>query len=259
MLIDVHAHLSDTKYEGKGDEIAAFCAKNEPKIIIDSGADRASSENCYERSLRLSNVYCSVGVHPEYADKLTDDDLNRFAETYKSEKTVAIGEIGLDYHYETNPDRETQKKALIKQLKLAAELGAPVVLHIRDAHGDAIELLENNKSLLKNGFLLHCYSGSIELLARYEKLGAYFSYGGAVTFKNAKERPLVVKNTPIDKILLETDCPYMTPEPLRGRTNYPYYIEHTADKVAEFIGKTRKETEIITTANAVRLFTRIKI
>lgn len=259
MLIDVHAHLSDVSYEGKGDEIAAFCAKNEPKIIIDSGSDRLTSEDCYERSKRLSNVYCTVGIHPEFADKLTENDLKRFKEMWKSEKTVAIGEIGLDYHYETNPDRETQKKAFIEQLKLAHELGAPTVLHIRDAHGDAIEILENNKNLLKNGFLLHCYSGSKEMLARYALLGAYFSYGGAVTFKNAKERPEVVKNTPRDRILTETDCPYMTPEPLRGRKNYPYYIEHTADKIAEFLGITRKETEAITTANAVGLFGKIKL
>ncbi len=259
MLIDVHAHLSDISYDGKGDEIAAYCAQNEPKIIIDSGADRATSENCYERSRRMNNVYCAVGVHPEYADKLVAADVSRFAEMWRSDKTVAIGEIGLDYHYDNNPDRETQKKAFVTQLKLAHELGAPTVLHVRDAHGDCIEILENNKDLLENGLLLHCYSGSKEMLARYAKLGAYFSYGGAVTFKNARERAEVVKNTPIDRLLLETDCPYMTPEPLRGRKNYPYYIEHTADKIAEFIGKTRKETENITTANAARLFTKIRL
>lgn len=259
MLIDAHAHLSDKVFETDSEEIAAGRAFSEPRIIIDTGADRATSEDCFARAKKFSGIYCAVGVHPEYADKLTDDDLNRFAEMWKDGKTVAIGEIGLDYHYESNPDRETQKRAMIKQLVLACELGAPTVLHIRDAHGDAIKLLKENAELLKAGFLVHCYSGSKELVKEYAALGAYFSYGGAVTFRNAKDKPDIVRATPIDRIMLETDCPYMSPEPMRGRRNEPSYIRYTAIKIGEILGKSTEETEVITQANALRLFAKIKI
>lgn len=259
MLIDAHAHLSDERFKECAEEIASKTENSEPKIIVDTGADRATSEDCFLRAQKYKGIYCAVGVHPEYADKLTDEDVDRFKEMWEDVKCAAIGEIGLDYHYENNPDRETQKRAMIRQMRLAYEIGAPVVLHIRDAHGDAVKLLNENKELIKNGLLVHCYSGSKELVKEYAKLGAYFSYGGAVTFANAKDKPDIVRATPIDRIILETDCPYMSPEPMRGKRNEPSFIRFTARKIGEIIGKTEKETEDIIQANTLRLFKKIKI
>ena len=258
MLIDVHAHLSDKAFISDADEIAEKTAFCEPGIIIDTGADRESSENCYSRAQRYEKVYCVVGIHPEYADKVTTDDLKRIEEMWRSEKTVGIGETGLDYHYAENPDRETQKKAFGEMLELADGLGAPTVIHVRDAHGDTVKFLKENKKLIRSGFLIHCYSGSKELIEEYAKLGGYFSYGGAVTFRNAKDKPEIIKATPRDRIMLETDCPYMTPVPFRGKTNYPKYVSLVADKVSEVLGLERVEVERLTTENAKRLFTRIK-
>lgn len=259
MLIDVHAHLSDKAFICDADEIAEKTAFCEPGIIIDTGADRESSENCYSRAQRYEKIYCVVGIHPEYADKVTTDDIKRIEEMWRSEKTVGIGETGLDYHYAENPDRETQKKAFGEMLELADGLGAPTVIHVRDAHGDTVKFLKENKKLIRSGFLIHCYSGSKELIEEYAKLGGYFSYGGAVTFRNAKDKPEIIRATPRDRIMLETDCPYMTPEPMRGKRNEPSNIQYTAAKVAEILGISIEETEVITTRNAKSLFPKLKI
>ena len=258
MLIDVHAHLCDEKLREFKADIISDTENGLPDRIIDTGSSIETSLEAYENAVKYQRVFCAVGIHPEFADKVKSDDYDRLSLMWQNEKTVAIGEIGLDYHYDNNPSREVQKRVFCEQLELAYSLKAPIVIHVRDAYGDAYSVMEENASKLYYGTLIHCYSGSKEMVARFNKFDSYFSYGGVITFKNAKEKPEIIKNTPINRILLETDCPYMTPEPYRGRMNFPKNVKLVAKKLSEIIGKTQEETEEITAENAFRLFKKLK-
>ena len=167
---------------------------------------------------------------------------------------VAIGEIGLDYYRDLSP-RDVQKKVFETQIDLAHELGLPIVLHVRDAYGDTLDILKAKKDKLKNGILLHCYSGSKEMVREFSGFDAYFAFGGAVTYKGAK-REDVIREVKLDRLLLETDCPYMTPTPMRGKVklNEPAFISHTLRFVSDVLGKTEQEVEEIVVANAKRFF-----
>ena len=165
---------------------------------------------------------------------------------------MAIGEIGLDYYYDRSP-RIDQKSAFIKQIILADELGLPIVLHVRDAYGDTLEILEQYKDRLNNGVLVHCYSGSVECVREFSRYGCYFALGGAVTYKGAKKDD-VIRAIPIDRLVLETDAPYLTPTPKRGETNQPKYIAYTLKKVSEVLDISEKQLEEIVTDNAKRFF-----
>ena len=258
MLIDVHAHLCDEKFADETEAVIADSENENPSRIIDTGSDPITSERAYANALKYRRVFCAVGIHPEFADKLNDDVCARLGEMWANEKVVAIGETGLDYHYDNNPLPEVQKRAFCTQIELAYSLKAPIVVHIRDAYGDAWDLLNENSSKLHYGLLIHCYSGSKEMAARFSKFDSYFSFGGAVTFKNAKEKPAIISSLPLNRILVETDCPYMSPEPFRGRMNFPKNLRIVAEKIAEIIGKDIKEIEEITTENAFRLFKKLK-
>lgn len=258
MYIDVHAHLCDEKLADVTGEVITDAENGDPSIIIDTGSDLVTSERAYANALKYRQVYCAVGVHPEFADTLNDEICTRFIEMWANEKVVAIGETGLDYHYENNPLPEIQKRAFCTQIELAYSIKAPVVVHIRDAYGEAWNLLNENSSKLHYGVLIHCYSGSKEMAARFSKFDSYFSFGGAITFKNAKEKPSIILSLPTDRILTETDCPYMSPEPFRGRTNFPKNVKIVTQRLAEILGKNAREIEEITTENAFRLFKRLK-
>lgn len=259
MLIDVHAHVSSGQLADLRDEIAQNTLLGNPNAIIDTGADMSSSEEAVRFAKGKKNVFATVGVHPESAFEVTDENLQRLLTWTKEEKTVAVGEIGLDYYWEQNPPREIQKEAFVKQIELSNEAKLPVVVHVRDAHGDAAKILTENKNKLRYGLLVHCYSGSKEMLAVYNKLDAYYSFGGVLTFKNAKEKPEVLRAVPIDRLLLETDSPYMTPVPFRGKLNRPEYVRLVAEKAAEILGKPTEEIEEITSKNALRLFNKMKL
>jgi TatD DNase family protein len=257
MYIDAHAHLCDDKLFGDAAKIVADAESVGVKRIVDSGNDRATSERAYGNAQKYGNVYCAVGIHPEEADKASQGDYGRFSEMYGNPKTVAIGEIGLDYHFPANPPKDVQKRVFCEQIELADALNAPMVLHIRDATGDAYGVLDENKSKL-HGVLLHCYGGSKESVREFNRFDAYYSFGGAVTFKNAKNKAEVIKSVPADRLLLETDCPYMSPEPFRGRVNSPENIIYTAKKIAEIIGVSMEELQEITTRNAFDFFKKMK-
>lgn len=259
MLIDCHAHLDYGDLPDYRSEITQKIKEGNPNAVIDTAFDVKSSFRCATLADVDTNVFSAVGVHPEAADEWSDKTRDDIAALADKAKNVAIGEIGLDYHYDNNPPKDVQKKAFVEQIELAYEKKLPVVAHIRDAHGDAVQLLKENKQKLYYGLLVHCYSGSKELMVEYNRLDAYYSYGGVITFKNAKEKPAIVRNTPLDRILLETDCPYMTPVPFRGQVNFPSYVSYVADKVSEILGKTREEIENITTENALRLFGKMRI
>ena len=256
MRIDVHAHITDNKLIADYDRIVSNMEKDGLLNIIDTGSSRESSEIAYEHAQKYNHIYCAVGIHPECALEATSLDYARFKEMYKNEKVVAIGEIGLDYYYKTNPPKEEQIRVFNEQIELAYELNAPIVVHVRDAYGDALKILNENKSKL-NGVLLHCYSGSKELVREFGRLDTYFSLGGVVTFKNAKEKPEVIKAIPIERLLLETDSPYMAPEPFRGTINEPKNTFYVAKKIAEVLNKEQQAIEEITTQNARRLFKKL--
>ena len=196
-----------------------------------------------------------------------DPDLGRFSEIYnkpghkywvaidENENVVAIGEIGLDYYYDNSP-REVQKEWFKKQIELANELKLPIIIHDRDAHQDTFEIIKSTKSP-EIGCVLHCYSGNVELAIEYVKMGFYIGVGGVVTFKNAKKLKETVEAIPLERILLETDCPYMAPEPYRGKRNSSLYLTYVRDKIAEIKGVSPEEVEKITEENARRLFSKV--
>lgn len=257
-MIDVHAHICDEKLLPLADEIVSTMEENGLSAVIDSGFCPVSSKTALNNAKKYDKVYCTLGVHPEEWEKANEEVFSEFKQLFETEKkVVAIGEIGLDYHYPEIP-KDKQWEVFERQLALAASLNAPVVLHVRDAVGDAYDILKNHFSYLKGGILLHCYSGSKEMVKQFDKFDCYYSFGGAVTFKNATEKPDVIRAVPLERLLLETDCPYMTPVPFRGQTNFPKYVGLTCKKTAEILGKDFSEVDEITTENAKRLFPRLR-
>lgn len=249
MLIDTHVHLDDEKYEGQVDGIVNSFLEVGLKCAINVGCDRASSERSVMFSDKYPALYATVGVHPHEAEGATQDDYIYFQEVAKKDKVVAIGEIGLDYHYDLSP-RDVQKKVFAEQLELAHGLRLPVVIHTREATEDTLKILKGNKRFLQSGGVIHCFSGSKESAIEYLELGFHIAFGGAVTFKNAKKED-VIRAVPAERLLLETDCPYQTPVPFRGKVNLPEFVRLVKDKIQEW---TDFDVEHVTTENAVRLF-----
>lgn len=250
MFVDVHAHIIDEKFEDPSAvvERAAFCGVEK---IISASSNFSTSCKSVDFALTHDGVWATVGVHPE--DCMEYDEVEEKLKTLaKSEKVVAIGEIGLDYHYE-NPDKEKQKEVLEKQLHLADSLKLPIEIHCRDAMADMLEILKKNKNLLHGG-IFHCYSGSIEEAKEILKLGFSFSFGGVCTFKNARKVVEVLSFLPIENILLETDCPYLAPEPHRGEANEPKYVPIIAEKIAAIKNMTLEEVAKETSKNVKRIF-----
>lgn len=254
-LIDSHAHLNDEAYK---DDLNEVLKRVDEELVacICSSSDLSSSARAIELAKQNKKVFANVGVHPEDAEKF---DEKKLVELLKQKKVVAVGEIGLDYHYlkdlsieQIEEKKHLQKEIFIKQISLANKFSLPIVVHSRDAMGDTSEILRNNPP--KKPSLLHCYSGSLESAEILMKMGFSFSFGGVLTFKNAKNAQEVVKNLPIEKILLETDCPYLAPEPFRGTRNEPKNVKYVADKIASLKGLSIDEVAFITTQNAKRLF-----
>ena len=232
MYIDVHCHLTGEEWEETGGVQAAIARAKQAGVglMICSGFDLASSKIAAALAENTDGVYFCAGFHPSELGKYNDGDLDEIRALCQKDKCVAVGEIGLDYHFDDNPEKSVQKQLFIWQLQLADRLGLPVVIHSRDAAQDTIELLEEHKALLKHGGLMHCYSYSAEMAERFAKLGLYFSFGGPATFKNAKKVWESVESLPMERILSETDCPYLTPVPLRGTfpnepKNIPYIVD----------------------------------
>lgn len=256
-MIDTHAHLNDDRLILDIEEIISSMQNDNLSNIITVGYDRKSSEDCYDLSKKYKDIYSVVGIHPHDAKTAKVEDYERFSMLSKDEKVVAIGEIGLDFYYDLSP-RIVQEKVFLEQLELAHYLKIPAVIHLRDAFQVMYNLLKDNKNLLEYGAVLHCYSGSKEMLKEYLKLGLFVSFGGSITFKNALDKPDIVKSTPLDRFMLETDCPYLTPTPFRGKTNYPKYVNLVKEKVVEILNKDSAEIDEITTKNAKSFFSKIK-
>lgn len=257
MLIDSHAHLDDDRLKNEIDNIVSDMDSDFLEAIVNVGCDLPSSKRSVELAKKYEKIFATVGIHPHDAKDATQKDYDYFASVANEKKMLAIGEIGLDYHYDLSP-RETQKKVFLEQMELAYSLQLPIVIHLREAYGDMYKLLKENKSKLYYGAILHCYSGSVEMMKEFVKMNFYFSFGGSITFKNASEKPLVIKETPMERILLETDSPYMTPVPYRGKNNYPRYVNLVAQTVAKYKSKTYFEIVEETNRNTKEFFRKMK-
>lgn len=256
MLVDAHAHLTDPRYADVAAIVGGMKDAGLEKIVT-VGFDIASSVKCKEIAEKYDDVYFTCGVHPSDSAGLDDGGMQTLLALTRHPKCVAVGEIGLDYHY-PDTDRETQARALKMQLELVRESGLPVVFHLRDAYGDFDALLKPELHKLQSGAVLHCYSGSKEFAAQYIHHDFYFSFTGSITFKNNRIAAEVVPSIPRDRILVETDCPYLTPEPHRGTLNYPAYVKYVAEKAAALRGETFDALEAYTTCNAYRFYGKMR-
>lgn len=254
MLIDSHAHIIDERLDTA--QIIADMDRDNLGAIVVAGCDIISSKQAAELSEDNDGIYFTAGCHPEDCAEYKDGDYKSYLDLTKHGKCVAVGEVGLDYHYEDGADKDVQKYVFERMLNLANDSRLPAVLHIRDAYKDSLDILKANSSLLSNGFVMHCYGGSKELVKDYCDLGAYFSLGGVVTFRNAKKDD-IIRAIPQDRLLLETDCPYMTPEPFRGKVNRPAYVAYTARKIADVLGVDYAKLCDITFENTLRIFNKI--
>lgn len=259
MLVDSHCHLDDDRLYDRAEEIVASLAADGVGRVVDAGSDLKTSERAVELSARFPEVYALVGIHPHEAEKASDNDFYGIEKLAKEcQKVVGIGEIGLDYFYDLSP-RSTQAEAFVRQLEIADALKLPVAIHLRDAYGDMLALVRQNAGKIKHGFLLHCYSGSPETAKEFmREVDASFAFGGTLTFKNNVRAVETVKMLPSDKLLLETDSPYLAPVPMRGKTNLPNYVKYVAETMATVRGVTVEEIADLTTKNAFGLFSRLK-
>lgn len=257
MYIDSHAHINDERLYPQADEVINRAKEAGVGKIINVGYDLVSSKRGIELSERFDSIYCAVGMHPHDSRLMTEEFCDFIKDASAHEKVIAVGEIGLDFHYDLSP-RDVQQEVFLCQLELADSLKLPVIIHSREADGLMLKLLCENKNFLKHGALLHCYGGSAEMVKSFNKLDVFYSFGGSITFKNAKEKPEVLKAVPKDRLLIETDCPYMTPAPFRGTDNEPKYIPLIAEKMAEILQLSSREIEDLTVRNTEAFFPRIK-
>ena len=248
-IFDTHAHYDDSRFDEDRTELLSSLCTSSVSGIINCGCDLKSSLEAVNLTEKHPFVYGAVGVHPHEAEETTEEDLIKIKELYSKEKIVAVGEIGLDYFYDFSP-REKQIEIFRKQIITANELDLPVIIHDRDAHEDTMNILKE----LKPKGVVHCFSGSAEMAKEILKLGLYIGIGGAVTFKNARKPVEVVEMLPLDKLLLETDAPYMTPVPFRGKRCDSSHIAFTAEKIAEIKGIDVQDLIDQCTENAKKLF-----
>lgn len=255
-LIDTHAHLTDKRFNI--DEIITQMPQDNLKAIVTVGYDAKSSFLGADIANKNKNIFYAVGIHPSETKSAKAEDYKKFLEHSKNEKCVAIGEIGLDYHY-PDTDKKKQYDELMIQLDLVKNANLPAIFHVRDSDGDMFEIIKNNLDKLPKRGVMHCFSGSLEMAKIYIDMGFYLSFSGVVTYKNAKKMPDIVKAIPLDRLVVETDCPYLPPEPFRGQTNYPKYVAKTAEKIADILNMDIEKVHEQTTINACKMFDKIKL
>lgn len=248
MLIDTHCHIDSESYENPEEVIKNM--KN--NIIVASAASPSSIEEVVSLASKYKNVYGTIGIHPEFASTYTKDDLTLLESYINHPKIIGIGEIGLDYHY-GKEDSEAQKELFIKQIELANKYNKTIVIHTRDAALETYNIIKDYKNE-ETKLILHCYSGSLEMAKDYIKLGAKLGIGGVLTFKNEKKLKEIVKELDLGNFVLETDSPYLTPEPYRGKKNEPMNVKFVAEKIAEIKGIDPEKVAEITTKNALNQF-----
>lgn len=249
-LIDTHAHLYEPVYAENTDTLMKELRENGIEKLICVGCEIPTSKRCLELADSYDFIYAAVGFHPCDTADIKEDEWEQMKKLSEHPKVVAIGEIGLDYYWDRAP-HDIQREWFERQLDFAYERGLPVAIHTRDAIAETIDILKNHK--IHNG-VFHCYSGSKETLKEIVKMGFSISLGGVVTFKNARRAVECAESVPLDRLMLETDCPYLAPEPFRGKTNRPDYTRFVAEKIGEIRGMSGQEIADITRENAIKFF-----
>jgi len=251
MLFDTHAHMDDRAFDADREELLNAFPGQGISLLMNPGCSLESSRNAVKLANRYDYVYAAVGSHPDAADEVNEAVLAEYRELCKlNPKIRAIGEIGLDYHYEDIP-RQIQLKAFRAQMELARELNLPVIVHEREAHEDGMAVVREFSDVTG---VFHCYSGSAEMARQLVDRGWYIGFTGVLTFKNARKAIEVASTIPLDRIVIETDCPYMSPEPFRGKRNDPGKIYRMAEKLAEIRGLSVEEIQEITLENGKKLY-----
>lgn len=249
MIIDSHSHYDDERFSNDREEILLDLKNHNVEKIINVGYDLISSENAVKLANQYDFVYAAVGFHPSDARLYDKESENRLIELINDKKVVCLGEIGLDYHYD-NIDKEVQKAVFQRQMELAKQLGLPVSIHTRDAMADTLEIVKK----IQTAGVFHCYSGSLEIAKELVKIGYYISFSGTVTYKNAKNIKEVAKWIPSDRYLMETDCPYLSPEPVRGKRNDSRNLNYTAQHIADLRNVPVEQVVRESNENTKRLF-----
>ncbi|MBK0010193.1 MULTISPECIES: TatD family hydrolase [Priestia] len=252
MLFDTHVHLNAEQYEDDLQEVINRALEKGVQNMVVVGFDEPTIKKAIQIAETYDFIYASVGWHPVDAIDMTDEHLAWIEELAQHPKVVALGEMGLDYHWDKSP-KEVQKDVFRRQIRLARKVKLPIIIHNRDATEDVVTILKE-EHVEEVGGIMHCFTGSIEVAKQCMDMNMYISFGGPVTFKNAKKPKEVAVELPLDKLLIETDCPYLTPHPFRGKRNEPGYVSYVAEQIAELKGITYEELADITTANAKKLF-----
>ncbi len=247
-IFDTHAHYDDKAFDGDRDIILKNILNDSVCCIVNQGTNIETSEMSIALAEKYNSIYAAVGLHPECLDENSIDDIEKLKVLSSNKKVVAIGEIGLDYYYDI--PKELQKNVFAKQLELANELNLPVVIHDREAHGDTMEILRQYKP---KG-IVHCFSGSVEMANEILKLGMYIGIGGVITFKNARKTVEVTQNIPLDRLVLETDAPYLSPVPFRGKRCDSSMIKYTAERIAQIRNTSAEKILLITKKNAETVY-----
>lgn len=276
MFIDIHSHISDERFDGEVDAVISRAKDAGVGKIVCVGCSKETSKQAIKLAKKFDCVYAAIGFHPNNVFEFDEEAKELLRSAKDNKKVVAIGEIGLDFYdfdHQISEVKsqfpslsnltkeefiEKQKEVFISQLEIAKEIGLPIMIHMREATGDTLQILESNMSYVENGGLLHCFSGSLETTKRILNLGLHFSIGGSITFKNSRVMPEVLSQTGLRGLTLETDCPYLCPEPFRGQRNEPKNIPLIAKRVSEITGATIEEVEKVSTENAYEVFPRLK-
>jgi len=251
LIFDSHAHYDDEQFDEDREELLKELKENGVGAILNMSSDYESVKRTVELAEKYDFIYGAVGIHPEHADQYNEEVRKELTEILKGEKFKAVGEVGLDYYWDSNPPKEVQIRVLRDQYELAKSLGMPIILHDRESHGDILKIAKEYKDVVS---VFHSYSGSVEMAREIIRIGGYIGISGVLTFKNARKLPDVVKEIPLERMLIETDAPYMAPVPYRGKRNRSDYLLGVADKIAEIRELTRDEVLEITAENMKRLF-----
>lgn len=248
-IFDTHAHYDDEAFDDDRESLILSLKDRGVVGIVSCGCDIASTVANQNLSHSFDDFYFAAGFHPENLEDFSVEDLEKLEPFFADEKCVAVGEIGLDYHW-MNSTKEKQRELFVAQIELAKAKGLPVIVHDREAHGDTLEILKATKP----SGVLHCFSGSVEMAREVIKLGMFLGFNGVATFKNARKIPEVIKEIPLDRIVLETDCPYLAPEPHRGKRNDSSFIPFVAQRIGEILGISAQEVLDVTNKNARALY-----
>lgn len=250
-LFDTHAHYDAEEFAADRDAVLAALPAQGVSLVVNPGCDLPSSQTAVDLSRRYPHVYAAVGYHPENCAPYQEGDLNILRDLSRKEKVVAIGEIGLDYYWEENPPKELQQVVFRDQLKLAEELDLPVIVHDREAHADSLAVV---REFPRVRGVFHCFSGSAEMAEELVRLGWMVSFTGVLTYKNARRAVEAARAVPLERIMIETDSPYMAPAPHRGKRNDSGYVRHVCEKLAEIKGISFEECARITLENGKRFY-----